>query len=207
MGLRRCTWGRIARRLRYRGDMPVPQGAEISPASSKAYRSRLRQWSRTAWAMAILFGSLPLASRLFLGVWGFDGAAGIACLLLIAGGYFHLVSRRKSPAMQDPAAMLDQAGQLASAGRTDRAIAVLTKAIHQSPQFWQALQHRGELYLQQEDAVPLALDDFSAAIQLAPREPHLYLLRAHTHRLLGDEASSQRDFDQASFLAAPHPTG
>jgi len=157
--------------------------------------------------MAILFGSLPVASRLFLGVWGFDGAAGIACLLLIAGGYFHLVSRRKSPAMQDPAAMLDQAGQLAAAGRTDRAIAVLTKALHQSPQFWQALQHRGELYLQQEDAVPLALDDFSAAIKLAPREPHLYILRGNAHGLLGDDSAARSDYQQASALAAPHPTG
>jgi tetratricopeptide (TPR) repeat protein len=157
--------------------------------------------------MALVFGSLPLASRLFLGVWGFDGAAEIACLLLILGAYFHIVSRWRSPTIPDPAAMLDQASQLASSGRIDRAIALLTRAIHQSPQFWQAFQHRGELHLQQEDSVPLALEDFSAAIHLAPREPQLYLLRAHTHRLLGDEASSQRDFDRASFLAAPHPTG
>jgi Flp pilus assembly protein TadD len=187
--------------------MPAPQGHEIQPASPKAHRSRLRQWSRTAWAMALIFGSLPLASRLFLGVWGFDGAAEIACLLLMAAAYLHLAGRRKAPAMPDPAAMLDQAGQLASTGRSDRAIAVLTKAIRQSPQFWQAFQYRGELYLQQGDALPRALDDFSTAIKLAPEEPHLYVLRGHAYRLLGDEASAQRDFVQASLLASPHPTG
>jgi tetratricopeptide (TPR) repeat protein len=157
--------------------------------------------------MALIFGSLPLASRLFLGVWGFDGAAEIACLLLLAAAYLHLAGRRKGASLPDPAAMLDQAGQLAAAGRIDRAIAVLTKTIRHSPQFWQAFQHRGELYLQQDGAVPQALEDFSAAIKLAPEEPHLYLLRGHAHRLLGDEASCQRDFDQASFLASPHPTG
>jgi tetratricopeptide (TPR) repeat protein len=157
--------------------------------------------------MAFLFGSLPLAGRIFLGVWGFDGAAGIACLLLIAGAYLHLVSRRRAPAIPDPAAMLDRAGQLVSAGRIDRAIALLTKAIRQSPQFWQAYQVRGELYLQRGADVPGALADFSAAIKLAPREPHLYLLRARAHGILGDELSAQSDYRQASALASPHLTG
>jgi len=102
--------------------------------------------------------------------------------------------------------MLDQAGQLVLSGRIDRAIAVLTKAIRQSPQFWQAFQYRGELYLQQGNALPLALDDFSAAIKLAPREAHLYLLRGHAHGLSGDDSSARRDYQEASELAAPRPT-
>jgi Flp pilus assembly protein TadD len=157
--------------------------------------------------MALVFGSLPLASRLFLGVWGFDGAAEIACLLFLAGAYFHLVSRWRSPTIPDPATMLDQAGQLASAGRADRAIALLTKAIHQSPHLWQAFQYRGELRLPQQDGPALAVQDFSAAIQLAPHEPHLYILRARAHGLLGDQEASRQDYQQASRLAAPHPTG
>src|ERR1039458_9037943 len=52
--------------------------------------------------MAVVFGSLPLASRIFLGGWGFDGAAEIGCVCLLAGVYFHIVSRR-FPAVPDPA--------------------------------------------------------------------------------------------------------
>src|ERR1035438_1112126 len=90
--------------LRYRGDMPLPQN-----------RARARQWSRTAFAMAAVFGSLPLASRIFLGGWGFDGAAEIGCLCLIAGAYFHIVSRR-FPAVPDPATILERAGERAASG-------------------------------------------------------------------------------------------
>ena len=50
--------------------------------------NQARQWSRMAWAMAALFASMPAASKLFLGVWGFDGAAEIACLFLILGTTF-----------------------------------------------------------------------------------------------------------------------
>lgn len=171
------------------------------------FRSRARRWGRTAWAMAALFASLPLASRLFLGVWGFDGAWQLACLLLLAGAYFHAVGRWRSPTIPDPASLLEQAGQLATAGHIERAIALLTTAIRQSPHLWQAFQYRAELHLQQGDPPALALADFSAAIQLAPREPHLYLLRAHAHTLLGDQDSSHQDSQQASALAAPHPTG
>ena len=187
--------------------MPAPQGDDTRPVSARPLRARARSLSRTAWALALLFGSLPLASRLFLGVWGFDGAGEIACLLLILGAYFHMVSRWRSPTIPDAATLLEHAGQLAAAGRTDRAIALLTKAIHQSPHLWQAFQYRGELYLQQEEAPARAVQDFSAAIQLAPREPHLYLLRARAYSLLGDEASSRQDCQQASRLAAPHPAG
>ena len=140
-----------------------------------APRSQARQWSRTAWAVGLLFGSLPLAGRLILGSWEFAGAAEIACLLLMLGAYFHIRSRRYGT-KPDPATLLDRASQFASSGRVDRAIASLTKSIRQSPKLWQAYQYRGELRLRLGD-VALAAQDFSEAIRLAPSEPHLYVLR------------------------------
>ena len=150
------------------------------------YRQRARQWSRMAWAMAFLFASMPAASKLFLGVWGFDGAAEIACLCLMLGTYFHIVGRRGSAAIPDPATMLDQAIQLASSGQTDAAIALLTETIRLSPQLWQAFQYRGELYLRQQ-SFDAALQDLNEAIRLAPEEPYLYILRAQAHSLLGEK--------------------
>src|ERR1022692_3613195 len=134
-----------------------------------------RQWSRAAWALALLFGSLPLVGRLVLGSWEFVSAAEIACLLLLAGVYFHVRSRRFAT-KPDPATLLDQANRLAASGRPDRALAVLTRTIRQSPKLWQAYQYRGELRLRLGD-VALAAQDFSEAIRLAPSEPHLYVLR------------------------------
>jgi tetratricopeptide (TPR) repeat protein len=169
--------------------MPVPQN-----------RARARQWSRTAFAMAVVFGTLPLASRIFLGGWGFDGAAEIGCLCLIAGAYFHIVSRR-FPAVPDPATILERAGERAASGRADRAIALLTEGIRLSPQLWQAFQYRGELYLLQGEHADAALQDFSEAIRLAPREQHLYLLRGRAYSLLGDESSARSDYASAAALA------
>ncbi len=77
---------------------------------------------------------------------------------------------------------------------------MLTETIRLSPQLWQAYQYRGELYLRQSN-LQAALDDFSAAIRLAPREPHLYLLRAQTYDLLGDEAAARQDRDAVAALA------
>src|ERR1039457_52519 len=162
--------------------MPLPQN-----------RARARQWSRTAFAMAVVFGSLPLASRIFLGGWGFDGAAEIGCICLLAGVYFQIVSRR-FPAVPDPATILERAGERSSAGRSDQAIALLTEGIRLSPQLWQAFQYRGELYLRQEDQTDAAIDDFSEAIRLASGEAHLYVLRGRAYSLLGDETSSQSDY-------------
>lgn len=133
-----------------------------------------RQWSRAAWALALLFGSLPIVGRFVLGDWEFAGAAEISCLLLLAGAYFHFRSRRYA-AKPDPATLLDQANQLAANGRIDRAVRLLTKTIRQSPKLWQAYQYRGELHLRLGDFA-LAAQDFSDAIRLAPDEPHLHLL-------------------------------
>jgi tetratricopeptide (TPR) repeat protein len=156
--------------------------------------------------MAAVFGSLPLASRILLGGWGFDGAAEIGCLCLIAGAYFHIVSRR-FPVVPDPATMLERAGERAASGRPDRAIALLTEGIRLSPQLWQAFQYRGELYLLQGEQAEAALQDFSEAIRLAPRERHLYLLRGRAYSLLGDESSAQSDFACAAALAGEGASG
>src|SRR5438552_1136335 len=156
------------------------------------YRSRARQWSRTAFAMAAVFGSLPLASRIFLGNWGFDGAMEIGCLCLIAGIYFHIASRQ-FPAIPDPATTLERAGERVSEGRNDQAIALLTEEIRLSPHLWQAFQYRGELLLTEESQAEAAVRDFSEAIRLAPGEAHLYALRGHAYNLLGAEARSRSD--------------
>lgn len=116
-------------------------------------------------------------------------------------GLFSLVSRWRSPTVPDPATMLAQASQLASSGRIDRAITLLTKTIRLSPQLWQAFQYRGELHVRHGNAVALAVQDFSEAIRLAPREPHLYLLRGHAYSLLGDDSSSRNDYENASALS------
>ena len=154
--------------------------------------------------MAAVFGSLPLAGKLFLGSWDFDGAAGIGCLCLIAGAYFHIVSRR-FPGVPDPATILERAGEHAYEGRSDQAIVLLTEAIRLSPQLWQAFQYRGELYLRQGDHLEAALHDLTEAIRLAPQEPHLYLLRGHVYSAMGDEASSQTDYAHAAALAGASP--
>ena len=137
--------------------------------------------------MALLFGSLPVACRIFVGAWGFDGAFEVACLCLVVGTYLHILSRRSLPAIPDDATLLDRAIRLAMEGRTDRGILLLTEAIRLSPRLWQAFQYRGELYLLEPGTWNAALDDFSEAIRLAPEEPHLYVLRGQAHRLLGDE--------------------
>jgi tetratricopeptide (TPR) repeat protein len=159
------------------------------------------QWSRTAFGIALVFGSFPVAGRIFLGDWEFEAAAGIACLCAVAGIYFRILDRRAFRAIPDLAAMLDQANQFAAAGRTDRAMARLNAAIRLSPRFWQAFQYRGQLHLIQHEP-DAALRDFDQAIELAPAEPHLYALRAQTHLALGNEASSIKDFETADSLGA-----
>jgi tetratricopeptide (TPR) repeat protein len=138
-------------------------------------RLRARQWSRASWALAALFASLPVSSRLFLGVWGFESAGGVAGLCLVAGTYLHILARRASGAIPDPAVMLDEALALARLGQVDEAIALLTEAIRLSPWVWQAYQYRGELYLSRQ-MLDRAAKDFSEAIRLAPNEPHLQVL-------------------------------
>jgi len=168
-----------------------------------AYHRRTRQWSRTLWAMALLFASLPAASKLFLGSWEFEGAGEIAFFCLILGAYLHFLARPDFRAVPDDAALLDQAIQLAAAGKSDESIALLTEAIRTAPRLWQAFQYRGQLYLSRPESVDAALQDFNEAIRLAPREAHLYVLRGYARTLLGDELSARADYEAAAALNAP----
>ncbi len=131
--------------------------------------ARAAQWSRTAFALAALFGSLPVASRLFLGTWSFAEAGGIAVLCAMAGVYLYLASRRFR-SLPDPASMMAEANELALAGDRRQAIDKLTEAIRLSPRLWQAYRYRGQLYLLEEGETERALADFDQARRLAPKE-------------------------------------
>src|ERR1035441_3836326 len=100
--------------------MPAPQHDERAEPRADAWASRARQWCRAALALAFLFGSLPLAGKLFLGGWGFDGAPGIACLCLVAATYLHFAGRERRTPIPDSAAILDEAIRLAASGETGR---------------------------------------------------------------------------------------
>jgi tetratricopeptide (TPR) repeat protein len=132
-------------------------------------------------ALAILFASLPVAGRVLLGEWGFPDATLISVLCVLAAAYLYLRAR-KFQAAPDPAAMLDRSIQLAASGQSGEAIALLTEAIRVSPRLWQALQYRGEMYLQL-GSVEDALKDFDQAIAIAPEEAHIRVLRGHAEGL------------------------
>jgi len=164
------------------------------------YKSRMRQWSRAAWGVALLLGSLPLASRLLLGAWGFAEATELAVLCLLVGLYLEILGRRRWRTLRDDAAVLERALALASEGRDEEAIARLTQAVRVSPRLWQAYQYRGQLRLRQPGTWQEALADFDEAIRLAPKEPHLYTLRSQAFGLLGDELSARNDAEKALAL-------
>jgi tetratricopeptide (TPR) repeat protein len=151
-------------------------------------------------ALAVLFASMPLASKLFLGSWGFDGASAIACLCLIAAAYLYFAGRQSRLPIPDPAALLSEAIRLVESGETGQGIALLDEALRLSPRLWQARQYRGEIRLAEPDAAGSAIQDFTEAIRLAPGEPHLYVLRSHAYTLLGREASARADLEAAARL-------
>ena len=167
--------------------------------------SRARRWCRGALALALLFASLPLASKLFLGSWGFDAAPGIASLCLAAAAYLYLAGRVPRPPIPDSATILGEAIRLAASGETDQGIALLDEAFRQSPHLWQARQYRGQIRLAKPAGAESALQDFTDAIRLAPNEPHLYILRSHVYTLLGRESAARADLDTAARLGHEYP--
>jgi tetratricopeptide (TPR) repeat protein len=184
----------------YRENMPSPQHDEDVESPAGAWPSRARQWCRAALALAFLFASLPLASKLFLGSWGFDGAPEIACLCLVAAAYLYLAGRVRRPPIPDSATILGEAIRLAASGDTGQAIALLDEALRLSPRLWQARQYRGQMRLGEPDAAESALQEFTEAIRLAPGEPHLYILRSHVFTLLGRESAARADLEAAARL-------
>jgi tetratricopeptide (TPR) repeat protein len=160
------------------------------------WRLRCRQWSRAAWALSLLFATLPLANRIATGRWGFSDATAVAVIGLLLGTYFHLAGRHYS-SLPDSAVLLDQAIRAAAQGRIRKPIRLLSEAIEHDPQLWQAWEYRAGLYVKRRE-LDLALRDLTEAIRLAPGEPHLYLRRAEVHRLAGNAAVASSDEESAS---------
>ncbi len=182
--------------------MPAPRHDDDKERPADTWAPRARQWSHAALALAVLFASWPISSRLLLGSWGFDGASGLAALCLVAAAYLHLAGRESRGPSPDPAAILNQAIWLAESGDIGGGIALLNEALRLSPRFWQARQYRGQIRLDQPGAAGSALQDFTEAIHLAPTEPDLYVLRSRAHALLGRESDALADLDAAARLQA-----
>lgn len=180
--------------------MPVPPHDDDAESPAGASASRARQWSRAALALALIFASLPVAGRLFLGSWRFDGALDMACLCLLAAAYLFFVGREGRPQAPDSAAMLDKALQLAADGATGPALDLLDEALHLDPGLWQAWEYRGQIHIGDPDAIDCALQDFTEAIRLAPGEPHLYTLRSRAFTLLGQDSRARADLEAAARL-------
>ena len=100
------------------------------------YRKRAREWSRAAFGLAALFASM--------GVWGFEGAWGMAAISLMAGLYFHVAGRRHAR-LADPASLLLHAHELAARGRVEEARALVEEILRLSPWFAEAREYRGAL--------------------------------------------------------------
>jgi tetratricopeptide (TPR) repeat protein len=180
--------------------MPVRQDDEDVEPPAEALASRARQWWRAALALGLLFASLPLAGRLFLGSWRFDGALDIAGLCVFAAVYLYFVGRGPRPPVPDSAVILHEAIRLAASGATGRGLALLDEALRLDPSLWQAWEYRGQINLGRPDAVESALKDFTEAIRLAPDEAHLYILRSHVFTLLGRDSSARADLEAAARL-------
>ena len=109
----------------YGESMAVPEDDEDVEPLADASASRARQWCRAALALALIFASLPLAGKLFLGSRSFDSALDIACLCLLTAAYLYFVGRDRRPQTPDSAAILDKALQLAATGATGRGLALV----------------------------------------------------------------------------------
>jgi tetratricopeptide (TPR) repeat protein len=197
----------LSERKGYGESMPGPQHDEDVEPPADVWPSRARQWCRAALALALVFGSLPLASKLIMGNWGFDDAPGIACLFLVAAVYLYLAGRVRQPPIPDSATILGEAIRVAASGETDRGIALLNEAFRLNPRLWQAREYRGQIRLGESAAAESALQDFTDAIRLAPAEPHLYILRSHVFTLLGRESAARADLDTAARLGREYPEG
>jgi tetratricopeptide (TPR) repeat protein len=182
--------------------MPVPQDDEGAESPPGASASRARQWCRASLALALIFASLPLAGKLFLGSWRFDGALDMAGLCMLAAAYLYFVERDRRPQTPDSAVILGKALQLAAAGATGHGLALLDEALRLDPGLWQAWEYRGQIHLLEPGGTESALEDFTEAIRLAPDEPHLYILRGHVLKLLGQDSSAQADLEAAARLGS-----
>ena len=138
----------------------------------------------------MLFASMPVAARIVLGAWAFQEAGAISVICFAIAAYLHLRSRGRMPTIPDSATLMDRASRLTASGRMAKAISVLTKALGLDRRLWQAFQYRAELRASQGDYRG-ALEDVSQAIRLAPREEHLYQLRARLYQAMGPDETSR----------------
>ena len=145
-------------------------------------RGRARQWSRTAFALAALFASFPIAGRLLLGEWTFEGATGLAGLWLAIGVYLHIRSRRMK-GDPDPRRYSTKRCNSSRRANPTAPSRCSTVRFRRSPRFWQAYQYRGEARLQ-FGKVSAALADIDEAIRLAPRGTAAIRLRSRAESLL-----------------------
>ncbi len=142
---------------------------------------------------------MPVAARLLMGVWAFQEAAAISVICFAAAGYLHLRSRSRAPTIPDSAEMMDRAFRMTASGKMARAISILTKTLRLDRKLWQAAQYRAQLRVSQGDYRG-ALEDLDEAIRLAPKERHLYLLRARVYSAMGEASPAQQDYETASRL-------
>ena len=131
-----------------------------------------------------------MAARIVLGAWAFQEAGAISVICFAIAAYLHLRSRGRMPTIPDSATLMDRASRLTASVRMAKAISVLTKALGLDRRLWQAFQYRAELRASQGDYRG-ALEDVSQAIRLAPREEHLYQLRARLDHAMGPDETSR----------------
>ena len=131
-----------------------------------------------------------MAARIVLGAWAFQEAGAISVICFAIAAYLHLRSRGRMPTIPDGATLMDRASRLTASVRMAKAISVLTKALGLDRRLWQAFQYRAELRASQGDYRG-ALEDVSQAIRLAPREEHLYQLRARLYQAMGPDETSR----------------
>lgn len=120
---------------------------------------------------------------------------------MLAAGYLYL-SHEIAGHKPNSAVILDKALQLAATGAAGRGLALLDEALRLDPGLWQAWEYRGQIHLIEPDGTESALEDFTEAIRLAPDEPHLYILRSHVLKLLGQDSSAQADLEAAARLGS-----
>jgi tetratricopeptide (TPR) repeat protein len=140
-----------------------------------------------------------VASRVFLGVWGFWQATGLSIICFTIAIYLYARSLGRKLGLPDGAMLLDRAHRLELSGKVPKAISVLTQAIRLDPNLWQAYEYRGHLRARQGEYLE-ALNDFTEAIQLAPHERHLYLMRAQVYMNIGENIPAEQDYETAHRL-------
>jgi serine/threonine protein kinase len=105
-----------------------------------------------------------------------------------------VVSNKTSPSVSAEA-LLRQGTELLDKNEDDRAIAALTEAASQAPRDVRPLSRRGTAWMRKKE-YPKAVDDFTAAIQIAP-DAKDYVNRGRSYRAMEQHPQAIADFDAA----------